>query len=166
MTKRKKDPAGTLVRASCGAILEVSDVGCRDGTTVIVEELFHNVPARRKFLKRDVSEAMAVAAVVEKIALSRPDIAIRFLSENQEKMNTGRATESSKTPFMRCSAGILQSGCFGYTIFPAAWRWTAISDSPDNVRANRNYQNFFINGTVHQIQNRVGGTGAGVFLLS
>ena len=145
ITKRKKDPAGTLVKASCGAILEVSDVGCRDGTTVIVEELFHNVPARRKFLKRDVSEAMAVAAVVEKIALSRPDIAIRFISDNQEKMNTA-------------GDGKLQNAIYAVLGRDFAKRLLRVHDlsggvevdgyigCPDNVRANRNYQNFFING--------------------
>ena len=145
MTKRKEDLTGTLVKAECGNVTEISDAGCRNGTTVIVEDLFRNVPARRKFLKRDVSEAMAITAVVEKIALSRPDIAIRLISDNQSKMATagdgklenaiyavlGRDFAKRLIPVHDLTGGIEVNGFIG---------------RPDNVRANRNYQNFFING--------------------
>ena len=79
---------GTEVTVDGGRVVSVSDIACKFGTTIVVEELFGNVPARRKFLKRDQSEGLAVAAVVEKIALSRPDIAIRFISDNQLKICT------------------------------------------------------------------------------
>ena len=64
MTKRTDDESGTLLVSEGGEVTEITEAGCRSGTTVIVEELFANVPARRKFLKRDASEAMAVTADV------------------------------------------------------------------------------------------------------
>lgn len=145
MTRRKEDAVGTMVTVDCGTVASVDDAGCRVGTTVIVEELFRNVPARRKFLKKDQSEAMAITAVVEKIALSRPDIAVKLISDGIQKIQTagdgkllnaiyavlGREFASKLIPVQSMTGGI---GCCGYI------------GRPDNVRANRNYQNFFING--------------------
>ena len=82
-SKVRGEPFGALLESDGGEITSITETGCADGTTVIVEDLFFNVPARRKFLKKDSTEAIAVGTVVEKIALSRPDIAIRFISENQ-----------------------------------------------------------------------------------
>ncbi len=145
MTKTAEETVGTLLESCNGEITDITDAGCREGTTVIVEELFANVPARRKFLKKDASEGLAVGAVVEKIALSRPDIAIAFIADNQRKFATegdgklinaiyavlGRdfAKKSAKVSGM--TDGVEVEGYIG---------------RPDNTRANRNCQNFFING--------------------
>ena len=88
MSRRKEDNVGTVLTCEGGLITDLSDAGCKVGTTVIVEELFANVPARRKFLKKDSSEAMAVASIVEKLALSRPDIAFKFISDGAMKLQT------------------------------------------------------------------------------
>ena len=72
---------GAILEAHAGNIAGVTERAAADGTTVIVENLFANVPARRKFLKKDITEAIAVGSVVEKIALSRPDIAIRLITD-------------------------------------------------------------------------------------
>ena len=71
---------GGLLCAVGGEIVEHAETGCSAGTNVIVEELFANVPARRKFLKKDSSEAAAIITVVERIALSRPEISFRLIS--------------------------------------------------------------------------------------
>lgn len=145
MTKRECDNLGSLLCSSGGKVTDLSEVGCRNGTTVIVEELFANVPARRKFLKKDQSEAMAVAATVEKIALSRPDISIKFISDGNIKFCTngdskifsavysilGRDFASKMIEVDSMTDGVEVNGYIG---------------RPDNVRSNRNYQNFFING--------------------
>ena len=67
---------------------EIIERGCSNGTTIIVENLFANVPARRKFLKRDVTETTAVCANVERIALSHPEIAFRLICDGQLKLET------------------------------------------------------------------------------
>jgi DNA mismatch repair protein MutL len=145
MTKRKEDTLGSLLCAREGQIVELSEVGCKNGTTVIVEELFANVPARRKFLKKDQYEAMAVTAMVEKIALSRPDIAIKLILDGAMKFQTpgdGKILSAVYAVWGREFAGKLlevDSMTEGIEVCGYIGR-------PDNVRSNRNYQNFFLNG--------------------
>ncbi len=145
LTKQKQSPMGTQLTCVGGEIREILESGCRDGTTIIVEELFANVPARRKFLKKDSSEALAVSAVVEKIALSRPDLSIKFISDNNVRFDTagdgnlrsciygvlGREFAMKMLDVHGMTGGIEVKGFIG---------------TPENTRVNRNYQNFFING--------------------
>lgn len=145
LSKRRQDEMGTLLEAEGGSIQDVSPIGCQDGTTVLVEELFRNVPARRKFLKSDVSEANAVLAVVEKLSLSRPDIAIQMIIDGSTKFVTtgdgnllhaihavlGREFAKKLVAVDGATEGVEVRGYIG---------------APDCVRGNRNYQNFFING--------------------
>ncbi len=145
MSKEKNSQNGTLLACDYGEVSEVRETGCPDGTTVIVEELFSNLPARRKFLKKDATEAMAVAASVEKVALSRPDIAIKLIIDGNIKFATGGDGDLKNTIyaiFGRDFASKLieveaRSGDIGIRGY--------IGRS-DNIRANRNFQNFFING--------------------
>ena len=88
LSKTKDAPFGTMLEAHGGEIVSLSEQGCSEGTSVIVENLFANVPARRKFLKKDVTESMAVTANVEKIALSNPQIAIRLVIDGNIKLDT------------------------------------------------------------------------------
>ena len=145
ISKQKGSATGAMLESSGGNILGVIDRPCADGTTVIVENLFANVPARKKFLKKDVTEAMSVSAVVEKIALSRPDIFFKLIIDGNVKIETtgdgslkntvyavfGREFASKLIEAKLSSEGITVRGFVG---------------RPDNIRANRNYQNFFING--------------------
>ena len=144
ISKTKDAATGTLLSASCGNITEITDVGCADGTTVLVENLFGSVPARRKFLKRDVTEAAAVSAMVEKVAMSRPDIAISLKIDGADKFATpgdgnlqnalyallGRDFATRLLPVSGESGGIAVSGFVGRS---------------DNARGNRAAQNVFIN---------------------
>ncbi|MBR2460068.1 MAG: hypothetical protein IKB34_02400, partial [Clostridia bacterium] len=145
MTKPRGNEMGTLLHSESGEILQYTETGCVDGTTIIVEDLFANIPARRKFLKKDSSEAMAVTAVVEKLALSRPDLAFRFISDGMLRFATN-------------GDGDLKNCIYAVLGRDFAHRLTSVDDmtegvgisgfigTPENVRANRNYQNFFING--------------------
>jgi DNA mismatch repair protein MutL len=145
MTKPKQSTMGTVLTCVGGEIREIIESGCPSGTTIIVEELFANVPARRKFLKKDTSEALACAAVVEKIALSRPDLSIKFIVDGAIRFSTsgdgnlqnciyavlGRDFAKKLVKIHGMTGGIEVIGYVG---------------TPENIRANRNYQNFFING--------------------
>jgi DNA mismatch repair protein MutL len=145
MTRTADADMGVVVTCEAGKILSVEESGCPLGTTILVEELFANVPARRKFLKRDASETAAVAAVLEKIALSRPDIAIKFITDGNLRFQTagdgnlqnviyavlGRDFAKKTVPVHDMTEGIEVEGVIG---------------TPDNCRGNRNYENFFING--------------------
>ena len=145
ISKTKGATVGAMLEARGGEVLGVSERACSDGTTVVVENLFANVPARRKFLKKDVTESMAVSALVEKIALSKPEIAFRLIIDGNIRLETvgdgnlknavysvfGRDFASKLIPTELNLDGIEVRGFVGRS---------------DNVRANRNYQNFLING--------------------
>ena len=136
---------GAVLEAHGGNIHSITEQGCSTGTSVIVENLFANVPARRKFLKKDVTEAMAVTANVEKVALSNPQIAFRLIVDGNLKLETagdgnlqntiyavfGKEFASRLIEVNSDHEGIVVKGFIGRT---------------DNFKANRNYQNFFING--------------------
>ena len=145
ITKPKGAESAYMLTSEGGRIIDISEVGAADGTTVVVENLFFNVPARRKFLKKDSTEAMNVSAMVEKIALSRPDISVQLLIDGEERFRTpgnGKLIDTVRAIFGRDFAskmivvdgesdGIKISGYIGRS---------------DNVRKNRNLENIFING--------------------
>ncbi len=88
LTKSRNQDSGTAYAVSGGTQVKFEPAGCPDGTTIIVRDLFYNTPARMKFLKKDVSEANAVAEVVDRIALSHPEISIRFIREGKQALIT------------------------------------------------------------------------------
>ena len=136
---------GALLSCDGGSVVSVTETGCAPGTTVIVEELFFNVPARRKFLKKNSTEAVAVTGVVEKIALSKPEVSIRYIIDGDVKFMTAGDGELRNTVFAlygRDTAGRMlrvDRTDGGIRV------WGFISDA-DSVRSNRNMENFFING--------------------
>ena len=145
ISKTKDAQSGTMLYADGGDILEVSDAGCPDGTTITVEELFSNVPARRKFLKKDATEASAVCASVEKIALSHPEIAFRLISDGHVKLETTGDGKLEHTIFS------VMGRDFAKKLIPVKCGNDSISvhgyiGRSDNVKPTRNYQNFFVNG--------------------
>ncbi len=145
ISKPHSAPSACMMTAEAGNVIDICEVGAADGTTVVVENLFYNVPARRKFLKKDSTEAMNVAALVEKVALSRPDISIQLLIDGEEKFKTlgngellGTIRSVLGKPFAEKliaadgeANGIRVHGYIGRS---------------DNVKKNRNLQNVFING--------------------
>lgn len=88
MTRTATAQAGTSLELDGGVVRAREEVGCPQGTTLIVRDLFFNTPARQKFLKRDSAEGSAVFAVVQHAALSHPEVSFRFLREGKEELNT------------------------------------------------------------------------------
>jgi len=145
ISKTKDAESATMLTAEAGNIVDISEVGAADGTTVVVENLFYNVPARRKFLKKDSTEAMNVTALVEKVALSRPDISIQLLVDGDEKFKTPGNSKLIDTIY----------AIFGKDFAEKVIKTEGISNGikvhgyigrSDNVKKNRNLQNIFING--------------------
>ncbi len=87
ISRREGDVFGNLLSAE-GEEVRIEEVGCQTGTTVLVEDLFYNTPARRKFMKKDATEGAACRAVVEKAAISHPHISFRFTSDGEQKLMT------------------------------------------------------------------------------
>ena len=145
LSKQREAEMGAVLEAHGGNIVSLTETGCPNGTTVIVEALFANVPARRKFLKRDVTEAQAVTQAVERVALSHPEISFKLIVDGDIKLHTagdGKLQSAVYAVFGRDFAGRL---------IPISGEYEGIGISgfigrPDNVKGNRNYQNFFING--------------------
>ncbi len=145
ISKTRTAEAGTMLVAEAGTVVDISEVGTGDGTTVVVENLFYNVPARRKFLKKDSTEAMNVTALVEKVALSRPDISIQLLVDGVEKFKTPGNSDLLDTIYSVFGKE------FASKMIKAEGKANGISvygyiGRSDNARKNRNYQNVFING--------------------
>ncbi len=144
MTKQRSDKFGSLLEAHAGTVVNHIKTGSQDGTTVIVEDLFYNVPARKKFLKQDKTEALAISGIVEKVALSRPDISFRYIIDGELKYLTagdgslsnviyailGRDVSKKTIKVDREDGGIKVRGFIS---------------TPELNRANRNLENFYIN---------------------
>ncbi len=88
LTCFEDEEIGTHFVIEGGEQLDYYEAGCPKGTTIIIRDLFYNTPARMKFLKKDVSEANACAAVIDRIALSHPEIAFRFIRDGKQTLNT------------------------------------------------------------------------------
>ena len=145
ITKTKTAECASMLTADAGVVTDISDVGAADGTTVVVENLFYNVPARRKFLKKDSTEAMNVSALVEKVALSRPDISIQLLIDGVERFKTPGNSSLKDTI---CAVFGKE---FASKLIEADGKANGIHvhgyiGRSDNVRKNRNLENVFING--------------------
>ncbi len=145
ISKTAEAELGSVLEAHAGEIAGVYEQGCSTGTSVIIENLFSNVPARRKFLKKDVTESMAVAANVERVALSHPEIAFRLIVDGNVRLDTagdGVLQNAVHAVFGREFASRLievDSENDGIRVYGFIGR-------SDNYKANRNHQNFFING--------------------
>ena len=146
LTTRVKDAvAGVKLVMEGGQLQDVREAGCPQGTTFVVKDLFFNTPVRRKFLKRAATEAGYVADVATELALSRPDIAVRFVNNGKPVFQTvgngdlrsviyvlhGREVSSGVLPF---EGGVGATRVSGYVGVGSL------------ARGNRNYEYFFVNG--------------------
>lgn len=145
MTKTNDEELGTYVCISGSEIQEVRETGCPLGTTITIRDIFYNVPARLKFLKKDVTEGNAVASIVDKIALSHPEISIKLIRDNKVAFHTpgdGKLLSAVYTIFGRE---------FAQNMLPVHYELngiqvTGLTGKPMFHRANRSMQHFFING--------------------
>jgi methionine--tRNA ligase beta chain len=158
MTATEDEDIGTRYVIESGEEILCDDAGCPKGTTIIVRDLFYNTPARMKFLKKDVTEANAVAGVVDRIALSHPEVSIRFIREGKQVLIT-----SGRGDLLTCVREVFGRE-FSDSLIPASAETNGVSVSgfvsrPSSARPNRNMQFFFIN-------NRLIKTGTGSAALS
>ena len=145
ITKTATEEMGTSLAIEGGIITDFSDAGCAVGTTMIVRELFYNTPARMKFLKKDVSEGNYVASAVEKLALSHPEISIRFIRDGKQVFTTNGDGNLQNVCFSAFgkdfSNGLLEVNSAVSNISV-----TGLVTPPFNCRGSRGMQYFFVNG--------------------
>lgn len=135
---------GAMIEAHAGEIIEYSEQATRNGTSVIVENLFANIPARRKFLKRDATEGSAIATIIEKIALSHPEIAFKFISDGAVRLETPGDGKLENVIYIVMGKQ-MQNAMIYVDSEINDIRVQGYIGRSDTVKSNRNYQNFFIN---------------------
>ena len=135
---------GAMIESHGGEIVEYSEQAARNGTTVIVENLFANIPARRKFLKRDATEGSAIATIIEKIALSHPEVAFRFISDGSVKLDTPGDGKLENVIYIIMGKQMKDAMIYIDSTINDI-RVQGYIGRSDVVKSNRNYQNFFIN---------------------
>lgn len=145
LTKRAGDELGTAYKIEGGEETAYESTGCPDGTTIIMRDLFFNTPARLKFLKKDITEGNYVQSVVDKLALSYPEVAFSFIRDNKTVRITagdGKLFSSVYSVFGKQFAASLTEADYEHNHI-AVEGYISV---PHACRANRQMQYFFING--------------------
>ena len=136
---------GTALSLEGGQLVEQEEAGCPKGTTMLVRDLFYNTPARLKFMKKDSAEGAAVFAVVQRLALSHPELSVKFLRDGKQELLTP-------------GDGQLKSAIYAVLGRDLALGFVPIKGSGENMeisgfvslptccRGSRSYQHFFVNG--------------------
>ncbi len=145
LTRTPEEETGTRYCISAGEETLVDDAGCPLGTTIVVRDLFFNTPARMKFLKKDVSEANAVASIVDKIALSNPGVSIRFIREGKSTLFTSGSGDL-KTAAYEIFGKDFSDGLIETEYSFESVKISGLVSKPTKSRPNRNMQFFFVNG--------------------
>lgn len=150
-TRRAEDELGTKIKIDGGKLQDTHEIGCKVGSTVLVEDLFFNTPARLKFLKSTPTEANKIHDFIVKLALSRPQIAFRFINGNR----TALATPGNGNLLDTLSA------IYGTELTDSLLTLKRDDDSlklagyvtkPNILKSYRGWQTFIINGRV--VENR------------
>ena len=145
LTKESSETLGSSFKISGGEILEHERTGCPDGTTIVIRDLFYNVPARQKFLKKDVTEGNQVQGLVDKLALAHPDVCFKFIRDNKLVRSTGGDGDYYSAIYAVFGKQIASS-LIAVDYESAGISVTGYISSPLFTRANRAMQYFFVNG--------------------
>ena len=145
ITKNENEEIGSCYEIEGGDEISLEEAGCPTGTTFVIRDLFYNIPARSKFLKKDVAEGNAVSALMDKIVLSHPEVAFTFIRDGKQVLRTfgdGKLLSAIYSVFGKD---------FAKGLIPVDYSLDSVTvkgyiSKPINSRPNRNMQNFFING--------------------
>lgn len=145
ITKNENEEIGSCYEIEGGDEISLEEAGCPTGTTFVIRDLFYNIPARSKFLKKDVAEGNAVSALMDKIVLSHPEVAFTFIRDGKLVLRTfgdGKLLSAIYSVFGKD---------FAKGLIPVDYTLDSVTvkgyiSKPINSRPNRNMQNFFING--------------------
>ena len=143
MTKTAGAISGTSLHLEAGQILEEAEVGCPEGTTIIIRDLFYNTPARMKFMKSDTVEGGRVAAAVQLQALAHPEVAFQFLRDGKQVLST--PGNGGLQAAVYCIYG---RDCARMVSVDSRWEGyhlTGYVTKPTDARPSRNLQTFFVN---------------------
>lgn len=145
ITKTAEALTGTRYQIEGSREISVEEIGAPDGTTFLVRDLFFNTPARRKFLKTPQTEGTYISDMLEKLALSHPDISFKYINNNQTRLHTsgnGNRKDLIYHIYGRDIAASLMEVQYEGEYFSMS----GYIGKPVINRGNRNYENYFING--------------------
>ena len=144
LTKSPEESEGTCYTIEGGEEIQNEPAGCPDGTTIVVRDLFYNTPARMKFLKKDVSEANAVADTVDKLALSHPEISFHFIREGKKTLLTPGDSKLLSAVYAVYGKDFAE-GLIETDYELDGIRVSGLVSLPEKSRATRSMQHFFLN---------------------
>ena len=136
---------GTALSLEGGQLVEQEEAGCPKGTTMLVRDLFFNTPARLKFMKKDSAEGAAVFAVVQRLALSHPELSVKFIRDGKQELLTPGDGQLKSAIY----AVLGRDLALGFLPMKGSGEHMEISgfvSLPTCCRGSRSYQHFFVNG--------------------
>ena len=145
LTKTRDEETGTRICISAGEVEVMEDAACREGTSITVKNLFYNVPARRKFLKKPATESGYVSDLINKIALGHPEVAIQYINNGNTVLHTAGNNDPKIAVFYVYGKDAANQ-MLPISYQKGDYAVTGLIGKPELCRANRNYENLFING--------------------
>ena len=151
LSRPKGDELGTRYVIEGGEEKEFADAGCPEGTTIVVRDIFFNTPARMKFLKKDVTEGNSVAGIVDRMAISHPDISFRFIRDGKQTLITSGNGDLKSTVYSVLGRDFSSTLVdVDYTV--NNMRVTGVVTKPSGARKSRAMEFFFINNRLVKCQ--------------
>lgn len=145
ITKTDEGISGVRYVTEGGEETAFEEIGCPEGTTFVVRNLFYNTPARRKFLKSAMTESGYVEAFVQRLALSHPDISFKFICDNKNKIATS-GNGNLKDVIYHLYGRDIAMNLLEVHFMENGISIDGFVGKPVISRGNRNYENYFVNG--------------------
>lgn len=145
LTRPQEEEFATSVHIDGGEQTEVSSTGAAAGTTVIVENLFFNVPARRKFLKTVATEGRYISELLTKLALSRPDVRFKLTNNDKEVLSTPGDGDLARTIRALYGKNVAEN-LLTVKLDDNAVQISGFIGRPTLLKGTRGWQTFFVNG--------------------
>ncbi len=145
LTRTAEEPLGTALSLEGGQLTEQEEAGCPQGTTMVVKDLFYNTPARLKFMKKDAYEGAACFAMAQRVALSHPEVSVKFLRDGKQELLTPGDGQLKSALY----AVLGRDLALGFTPVRGSGEGMSVSgfvSLPTCCRGSRGYQHFFVNG--------------------
>ena len=145
LTRTAEEDLGAALSLEGGAVVHREEAGCPQGTTMVVRDLFYNTPARLKFLKKDTAEGAACFAMVQRVALSHPEVSVKFLRDGKQELLTPGDGQVQSALY----AVLGRDMALGFTPVKGSGEDMSVSgfvSLPTCCRGTRGYQHFFVNG--------------------
>lgn len=145
LTKTRSSQEGTCLTINGGEIERIDAAGCADGTQITVKNIFYNVPARRKFLKKPGTESGYISDVINRIALAHPEISFKYINNQTTILHTP-GNNDLKAAFFSIYGKDAASKMLDINFKEGDLSISGLIGKPELARANRSYENLFING--------------------